>query len=250
METPFHLTGKTILITGASSGIGRQIAVTCSRMGAQLVLTGRNSARLAETQAALEGTGHRAIAADLLNDAKTKTLVEQLPALDGVVHCAGLVHSFPIKFLDTEKIEETLQLNFVSVARLTAFISRQKKMNRNASVVFMSSISGQYPHIGGSMYGASKAALETFAKVVALEFSGMGIRANCISPAMVKTPMYDKAQQDMSKEIMDEHVAKYPLGVGQPEDVAYAAVYLLSDAARWISGINLILDGGYLLQIG
>jgi NAD(P)-dependent dehydrogenase (short-subunit alcohol dehydrogenase family) len=124
---------------------------------------------------------------------------------------------------------------------------KNKKLNKNASLVFLSSISGQHPHKGGTLYAGSKAAIESFAKVLSLELYPQGIRANCISPAMVKTPMFDQAADEMSKEEMEKHIGKYPLGVGLPEDVANAAIFLLSPAARWITGINITLDGGFLL---
>lgn len=246
--TPFHLHGKTILVTGASSGIGRQIAVSISRMGGQLVLSGRNSDELQQTQTLLTGSGHTIIAADLLNENERKILLESMPQLDGFVHCAGVVHPFPIKFLDQKKMDETMKINYEAPVLLTGGLMKQKKFNKNASLVFMSSISGQHPHKGGALYGSSKAAVETFAKVVALEGYPQGIRCNVLSPGMVVTPMYKQAEQEMSKEEMDKHVARYPLGAGQPEDVANAAVFFLSDASRWITGVNLTLDGGFLLE--
>jgi NAD(P)-dependent dehydrogenase (short-subunit alcohol dehydrogenase family) len=244
MSTQFHLTGKMILVTGASSGIGRQVAISVAEMGATLVLNGRNEARLTETLNELSGDGHVVLAANLLNEIERKTMVEQLPQLDGIVHCAGVVNSYPIKFLNEDKIAETLKINYDAPVLLMALITRKKKLNRNASIVFLSSISGQIPHVGGAMYAGSKAALESFSKVFAMEFYRQGIRSNCLSPAMVKTPMYAEAEEAMSKESMDEHVAKYPLGVGRPEDVANAAIFFLSDASRWITGTNLRLDGG------
>ncbi|HVA98884.1 MAG TPA: SDR family oxidoreductase [Bacteroidia bacterium] len=245
--TPFHLHGKIILITGASSGIGRQIAISITEMGGTAIISGRNLKRLQETFALLKGTENKMIVADLLEETTIKNLVEKIKSLDGVVNCAGVVKPYPIKFITREKIADTLKINYESQVLLMAEIMHQKKLNKNASVIFLSSVSGSHPHKGGALYASSKSAIEAFSKVLALECYTQGIRSNCLVPAMVKTPMYDSAEKDASKEIMDEHISKYPLGIGDPTDVANAAIFLLSDAARWITGTTLILDGGFLL---
>jgi NAD(P)-dependent dehydrogenase (short-subunit alcohol dehydrogenase family) len=245
--TPFHLNNKTILVTGASSGIGKQVAISLSEMDAKVVCTGRNKDKLEQTFSQLINSGHSIFQSDLLVEDNVSALVKNCPQLDGVVHCVGTVDPFPIKFLSKTKIDQIFDVNYQVQALLMAQLTRQKKLNRDASVVFVSSISASHPHKGGSLYAGSKAALETFSKVVALEFYQMGIRSNCIAAAMVKTPMYDKAAQQTTKEVMDEHISKYPLGVGLPEDVANAAIYLLSDASRWVTGTTLTLDGGLLL---
>ncbi len=246
-QTPFHLDGKTILVTGASSGIGRQICISAANMGATLVLTGRNEQELKTTLSELPGNTHTLITADLLQQTEREKLSKEMPMVDGIVNCAGIVTPFPVRFLDQGKLDQTLNINYEAPVLMMAAILKQKKINRNASLVFLSSISGQHPHKGGAAYAGSKAAIEAFVKVLALELYPQGIRANYISPAMVKTPMYDKAAEEMSHEEMDKHVSKYPLGAGLPEDVANAAIYLLSPASKWVTGINLILDGGYLL---
>ena len=246
-ETPFHLNNKTILVTGASSGIGRQVCISASKMGATIVLTGRNIKELKETLAQLQGTGHNIISADLVDQTERVRLSIEIPEIDGLVHCAGIVKPFPIKFLNQQKIDETLKTNYEAPVLMMAALLKEKKINKNASLVFLSSISGQHPHKGGATYAGSKAALESFVKVLALELYPQGVRSNCISPGMVKSPMYDQAAAEMSKEEMDKHVASYPLGVGIPEDVAQAAIFLLSPASRWITGINITLDGGFLL---
>jgi NAD(P)-dependent dehydrogenase (short-subunit alcohol dehydrogenase family) len=245
--TPFHLTGKTILVTGASSGIGRQTALECAAMGASLIITGRNQERVNKLLNELPGSGHVSHLCDLLNSSAISSFVKDIHTVDGVVHCAGLVKPFPVSFLTREKLDETIHSNFYTVVELTTALFKAQKINRGASFIFLSSISGQHPHKGGSMYAASKAAVEAFCKTVALEYAHKGIRANCISPAMVKTQMFDDAVSGMSTQSMEEHVAKYPLGVGLPEDVARAAVFLLSPAARWITGTNMVMDGGLLL---
>jgi len=245
--TPFHLHGKNILVTGASSGIGRQVAISAAKMGASIILSGRNETELKKTLNELPGDSHIIIPADLLQQIDREKLANEIPFIDGLVHCAGTVRPFPIKFLDQGKLDETLNINYEAPVLMMAAILKQKKINRNASLVFLSSISGQHPHKGGTLYAGSKAAIESFMKVLALELYPQGIRANCISPAMVKTPMYDKAAEEMSHEEMEKHVSKYPLGAGLPEDVANSVIFLLSPASRWVTGINLILDGGYLL---
>jgi NAD(P)-dependent dehydrogenase (short-subunit alcohol dehydrogenase family) len=245
--TAFSLVNKTILVTGASSGIGRQTAISISEMGGKVILTARNKENLEATYNQLKGNGHQLIIADLLNEAACTSLIEQIEQIDGVVHSAGKVTPYPIQYIDDKKIAETFDLNYHAPVKLMAQLTRKKKLNPNASIVFLSSISAQHPHKGGSLYSGSKAALESYSKVVALELFPKGIRANCIAAGMVKTPLYAYAEKDASKEIMDAHVAKYPLGVGLPEDVAHAIVFLLSDASRWITGTTLTLDGGFLL---
>jgi NAD(P)-dependent dehydrogenase (short-subunit alcohol dehydrogenase family) len=246
--TPFHLHGKVILITGASSGIGKQVAISAAQMGASIVLTGRNQIELTKTRSELSGDQHQIISADLLQPSDREKLANEMPVVDGVVNCAGCVNPFPIRFLDQKKLDQTLNINYEAPVLMMAALLKAKKINREASLVFLSSISGQHPHKGGAAYAGSKAALEAFVKVLALELYPQGIRANYISPAMVKTPMYDQAATSMSHEEMDKHINKYPLGPGLPEDVANAALYLLSPASRWVTGINLILDGGFLLN--
>lgn len=246
--TPFHLKNKTILITGASSGIGKQIAISASKMGAKVILTGRNESRLNDNIKLLKSDGHKTITADILSEDDRIKLIELLPNLDGVVNCAGVVKPYPIKFITQQKIDETLNINYEAPLLLMAGILKKKKLNKNASLVFISSTAGQNPHKGGVIYSSSKASIESLSKVLALENYHLGIRSNCISPAMVKTEMYDEAEKGMSKEFMDKHIEGYPLGVGYPEDVANAAIFLLSEASRWITGTNMRLDGGYLLE--
>lgn len=246
MSTPFHLHGKQILITGASSGIGRQVAISVSKMGGSCILTGRNETELQQTLSMLEGNGHRFFAADLTEEKSRTGFITQVPAIDGLAHCAGNVKAFPVKFLDQKHIDEMMKLNFEAPVLLVAGMLRAKKFNRSASLVFLSSISSQFPPKGGSMYGSSKAALESFVKTLAQEVVGQGIRANSISPGMVRTPLYDRAEEAVSKAEMDKHMEGYPLGAGDPEDVANAVIYLLSPASRWVTGINIILDGGFL----
>jgi NAD(P)-dependent dehydrogenase (short-subunit alcohol dehydrogenase family) len=247
-NTPFHLNNKVILITGASSGIGSQIAISVSQMGGKVIITGRDEGRLQETYNQLDGNGHVMLTADLKDPVQVEKLIESLPQLDGLVMNAGAVEAYPIKFLTVDKIKDTFNLNFDAIVLLIAGITRKRKLNKEGSVVFISSISSRFPPKGGAMYSSAKAALQTFSKVVALENSIQKIRANCILPGMVKTALYDEVEKTVTKESMDAHIASYPLGVGYPEDVANAAVFLLSDASRWITGTNLVIDGGCILN--
>lgn len=246
MTTPFHLDGKTILITGATSGIGSQAAIRISEMGGTLVLTGRDEGRLNEVGAKCQGKA-RIVAADIMTESGRELLAKTIPQIDGLVNCVGTVHPFPVRFLDQKKMDQTLNVNFEAPVLMTAAILKEKKINPESSLVYLSSISSFRPQRGAAMYGASKAAIESFVKVLAQELHAQKIRVNSIAPAMVKTPMYDRAEEMVSKDEMDAHVSKYLLGVGYPDDVANAVIFLLSPASRWITGINLILDGGILL---
>jgi predicted outer membrane repeat protein len=229
MSTPFHLDGKKILITGAGSGIGLGTARFAKEMGAELFLTGRNEERLKKAALSIGVSEDRVFIADLTQTAQIQNLIKEIPSLDGLVHCAGVVHPFPVKFLDDKKLDQTLSVNYTAPVLLTSGLLRAKKINSNASIVFISSISAHRPYKGGAVYTGSKAALESYMKTVAAEHFPQGIRSNSISPGMVKTAMYDLTVGDKS------------------EEVAHAVVYLLSSASRWVTGTNLILDGGFLL---
>ncbi|MCB0410420.1 MAG: SDR family oxidoreductase [Flavobacteriales bacterium] len=245
--TPFDLKNKTILVTGASSGIGRQVAISANKMGANIIATGRDEERLKETIDLLTGEDSQYIVADLLEQNDINQLVEKIPSLDGVVHCAGIVRPYPVKFISTDVLHQIFDINYEAQVLLMSQITRKKKLNKKASIVFSSSIAADHPYKGGALYAGSKAALEAFSKVIALEFSHMEIRSNCIASAMVKTPMFETAETQGTKERMDEHIKKYPLGVGYPEDVANTAIYLLSNASKWMTGQTITLDGGFLL---
>lgn len=249
MSTPFHLDNKTVLVTGASSGIGRQIAISCSAMGATVVITGRDKERLNETYTQLKGKGHIQLTCELLNEEERTKFAETIPALDGVVHCAGIVSPTPTKYIEEKHIRQVMGTNFELAVLLTGRLMRSKKINHNASFVFMSSISAHYPYNGGSLYTASKAAIEAYSKNLAFENYTRGIRSNCLSPAMVDTPIYEQTKVGMYGATPDSYPNLYPLGIGKPEDVANAAIFLLSEASKWITGTNMLLDGGYSLTL-
>lgn len=245
---PFDLTGKTILVTGASSGIGRAIAIACSQMGAKLIITGRNAQRLNDTLNSLEGLNHQHIVADLINDVDLKKIVSGLPKLDGVVFNAGIIKSMILQLTEDEDVYDTIHVNELGPINFTRYLLQQKKINKGASLVYISSINGNHcAYIGSAIYAASKAALNGFMKGVALELAPRAIRANCINPGMIETELYRSGV--ISEEDLERDKQKYPLKrYGKPEEVAYAAIYLLSDAARWVTGSSLLIDGGFTLQ--
>lgn len=244
MESTFLLHGKTILVTGASSGIGKQTAIAVSKAGGTLVITGRNEQRLKETLESLDQQGHIMIPADLTLQEDRDRLLELLPGLDGIVHSAGITGHLPVKFLREDDVVPFFATNYTAPVLTTAAILKKKKLKSHASVVFLSSIATRYPYFGGALYCSTKAAIEAYSKVLALELAPKGIRSNCVSPSFVKTPMVEGAAETISNEVLEKFEKMMPLGFGEPDDVANAIVYLLSDAAKWITGTNLQLGGG------
>jgi NAD(P)-dependent dehydrogenase (short-subunit alcohol dehydrogenase family) len=247
MNNPFSLQGKTILVTGASSGIGKAIAIECSKIGARMIITGRNIARLANTFALLEKGEHKPIIAELTNEQEMNELVANLTKIDGIVHCAGIVDPVPFRFVNKDKLQNIFNINFFGPALLTQAIVKKKIIQKNASVVFISSISGVYcSSAGGSSYSATKGAINGMIKGMAIDLATKNIRVNSICPAMIETEIFGDGR--ISKEQLAEDAQKYPLKrYGKPEEVAYAAIYLLSDASAWVTGSNLLIDGGFTL---
>lgn len=240
---PFTLEGKTVLVTGASSGIGRGIAVTCSKMGATVVLGGRNVKRLNETLSQLEGDGHQLATADLSDTVQIEDMVGKLPKLDGIVHCAGIGQRVLCKQLQERDIDDVMDTNFKAPIMLQTEILKQKKINKSASVVFIASIASESPSVGNAIYSASKGAVISYANCLAVELAPRRIRVNCISPAMVWTDLILKG--GVTEEELKEDEQKYPLKrYGTPEDIANLAVYMLSDASSWMTGSNVRITGG------
>lgn len=241
------LTGKFVMVTGASSGIGKETAIRISKSGATLTITGRNSERLTETFDMLEGDDHEMLVTDLNEENDIEALVSQAQPLDGLVHCAGVVGPTPAKFIRQENIDKIFRINFEVPVLLTAKILMHKKLNDNASVVFISSVATKSPYFGGALYGSSKAALEAYSSSLALELVGRGIRSNIISPGLVRTRILTDPAKEGNPEIVDEsiqkYLKKYPMGIGEPKDVANVILFLLSDESRWVSGSNILLGG-------
>lgn len=243
---PFSLEGKTIMVTGASSGIGRSIAAVCSKMGAKIVINGRNIEKLNETSRLMADDSSIIMSGDLTDVESLTTLVEALPQLDGVVHCAGLGQRLPCKDIVSSDVDKVMNVNFKAPVMLQAEILRKKRMNKAASIVFIASIASWSPSFGNSVYSASKGAIISYANCLALELAPRKIRVNCISPAMVWTDLIYNDAVDIDQLKEDEMT--YPLKrYGQPEDIANLAVYMLSDASSWMTGSNVNITGGGIL---
>jgi NAD(P)-dependent dehydrogenase (short-subunit alcohol dehydrogenase family) len=247
MCNPFSLTGKTILITGASSGIGRAVAIECSKMGATLVISARNEEHLNETLSQMDGLGHSIIITDLRSEDERTRLIDGSPVLDGFVNCAGIVKTLPFQFVNTGELENLMNINFSAPVLISAELVKRKKFSKNSSIVFLSSISGVVCVWGGnSMYSASKGAINGMMKNMALELASKGIRVNSVNPGMVETHIFDAGT--ITSEQLEEDKKRYPLKrYGKPEDIAYAVIYLLSNASGWVTGSNLVIDGGFTL---
>jgi NAD(P)-dependent dehydrogenase (short-subunit alcohol dehydrogenase family) len=234
------------MVTGASSGIGRAIAVECSKMGATVIITARNSERLQDTYQQLQGVGHRQIIADLSNEEDVKRLADNAPELHGIVHNAGITKTTPFKFIGRKDFDVLMQTNFYAPVFITQYLQKQKKIRKEASIVFISSVATFSVGVGDSIYSATKGAMSSFAKVLALELSKQQIRVNCIQPGIVRSNIFDAGV--ISEEQLKATERKYPLGrFGNPEDIAYAAIYLLSGASSWMTGSSLVIDGGFTL---
>lgn len=247
MYNPFSLENKKILVTGASSGIGKAIAIECSKMGARVIITGRNEERLAETYKELVGEHPAYIVADLTKEEDIEHLVALTDSLNGLVNCAGLTIPKPFKFLQESDIETVMTINFNAPLLLTQRLVKKKKLEKGGSVVFISSISGtKVSYIAGSIYSASKGAINGLCKGLALELASQQIRVNTVVPGMVETNIVSGGE--IAEEQLEIDRQKYPLKrYGKPEEVAYAVVYLLSGASGWVTGSNLLIDGGYTL---
>ncbi len=241
---PFSLDGKTILVTGASSGIGQETAIQCSKMGARVVITARNEERLKETFDSLEGDEHILFLAELTNQSQVESLVSQLPTLHGVVLCAGKGMTLPFPFCTREKYDDIFNVNFFAPIELLRLLVKKKKLAQDSSVVFVSSIGGvESFSLGNGVYGASKAALNSTMRFCARELATKKIRVNCVNPGMVNTKFIQGGIITDEQHKLD--MEKYPLKrYGEPEDIAYGIIYLLSNASSWVTGHSLIIDGG------
>lgn len=248
---PFSLENKVILVTGASSGIGRTTAIECSKMGASVIITGRNEARLKETFDALDGTSgqnHQMVVSDLSREETVFSFADSLPPIDGASLNAGIVKTLPVKFINNEDLAEVLNTNLIGPVLLVQRLLKKKKITKGCSIVFTSSIGGvMISTVGNTMYGISKGGLNAFMKGVALEMAANGIRSNSVNPGFVATSILSSGI--ISDEQLNKNMAAYPLGrFGRPEDIAFAIIYLLSDASSWVTGHTLVVDGGVILK--
>ncbi|HEY0269349.1 MAG TPA: SDR family oxidoreductase [Methyloradius sp.] len=246
-DAPFSLAGKRVLVTGASSGLGQATAITLAANGAQVVLTGRNAERLAETKAAMMENGHICIEAELTDATQRNALADSAGLLDGLVHCAGIAAVRPFRQIDQEFIDKDFDINLDAPLLLTQRLLAKKQLNRGGSIVFVGSVAAHIGTKGSSVYSASKGALVPAARALALEIGQKQlIRVNYIAVSYIETPMLARlAQEGMGGELGVD----MPLGKGTPEDVANSVLFLLADASRWITRSTIFVDGGHTCQI-
>jgi len=245
---PFNLKNKTILITGASSGIGKACAIACDELGASLVLMGRDLRRLKITRDSLNGTNHSTIDVDLTKSDELKTKINNFlktaKPIDGIINSAGVSTTYPFKILKPPKINEVLDINVTSNFYLTKLLLG--KLNKNgASIIFMSSVMASHGEKGKTIYSMSKGAISSGARSLAIELADRNFRVNTIAPGIVITPMNKNSKYMKDKKYYKETLNQYPLGFGSPDDVANLCVFLMSDASKWITGTEIIIDGGF-----
>ena len=247
---PFSLQGKTILITGASSGIGKATAIECSKVGAKVILTARNEDRLREVHGQLDNGNIQPpyIVADLTKDEEMEALVTFCPKLDGVFINAGISINVPVQFINREKLTQIFEINTFAPMLLTKILVKTKKLQKGAALVYTASVSGNNTvTVAHEMYSATKTAITGFMRNVALDLAPKKIRANAVNPGMINTPMVHSGKY--SEEQLHKDMENYPLGrFGNPEEVAYAVIYLLSDASAWVTGQSIVIDGGLTLK--
>jgi NAD(P)-dependent dehydrogenase (short-subunit alcohol dehydrogenase family) len=252
MDKYLNLEDKHIVITGASSGIGMETAILCSQLGAKVSLLGRNVDKLAEVTGKLKGDNHRFYSLDAKDSDKIEetiaSIVTESGKIDGFVHCAGIEMTKPIKVLKLENLQDTFSTNVFFGFMVAKEVLKQKNINDNASVLFISSIVGLLGQAGKLAYSASKGALVSGSKSLALEFASKGIRINAVLPALVETEMSNNLLEKVGEEAKQSILKMHPLGFGKPIDVANSCVFLLSDLSRWITGTSFIIDGGYSSQ--
>lgn len=252
MFNPFSLKEKTIIVTGASSGIGRQCAIDCSKMGAKVILIARNQERLEETLASLDNNDHQVYSYDLTQIDGIKELVNTIVSsngkIDGLIHAAGIEITKPIKLLESSDYEMIYRTNNLSGFELMRQLSSIKNMNKGGSIIFISSITAIIGRSGVAAYAASKGAMISATKSFALELAKRQIRVNCISPGTILTPMMLNYLNGLDDASRQKRIDGFPLGLGETTDISNACIYLLSDASRWITGQNIIIDGGYTIK--
>ena len=246
----FDLAGKRILVTGASSGIGQACAILASQLGASVVLTGRRSDALDETWRRMENHERHLIhPCDICDTSAVAELVKAGGKMDGLVHAAGVGPMCPVGFIDEAHVQGVMKTNYFAFLELMKHYSKAKNRADRLSVVAVSSVSALAGWGGVVVYCGSKGALSASVRALAMELASKGVRVNAVCPSNIKTPLYDAGAADMNSEDgLAALKAKQPLGLGMPEQVASAVAFLLSDAASFITGVNLPVDGGYLAQ--
>lgn len=244
---PFSLEGKTILVTGATSGIGQECAITFDRLGADLVLIGRSSSKLKELSTLLYNKNHIYLEVDITNYEEVNKIFSTINIVfDGVVHSAGISTTLPLKNITPDKIEPYMRTNVYAAINLTKLVCSLKYRNKlGMSIIFISSVMGVVGEIGKTIYSLTKGALVAGSKSLALELASKNVRVNTISPGVVETPMSGTAVYSKDEESYSRVKNLHPLGLGRASDIANACVFLLSEGSRWITGTNLIVDGGY-----
>ncbi|WP_372872414.1 SDR family NAD(P)-dependent oxidoreductase [Shewanella sp.] len=247
---PMDLSGKLVLLTGASAGIGRETAILLSKLGARVILSGRNEEALAQTLASMSGNGHILAPFDMADTDGIADWVVSLnkahgPA-DGYVHCAGVQLNRSIRLFDAAFFDETMRINLASALAVAKGFRQRRNRERQGAIVLVSSIAGLIGQSANVVYGASKAGLMSATRGLAMELLRDNIRVNCVAPALVNTEMAQKTKDSMTEAQFQYILDQHPMGIGEPVDVANAIAFLLSDAARWINAVTLPVEGGYL----
>jgi len=250
MFNPFSLKDKNVVITGASSGIGRKCAISCSQMGATVILLGRNKQRLSETFSLLNNGEHLSYSIDLTEyeqiESVISDVIQKVGRIDGFIHAAGIEKTIPLKMMKASIYKDLFEINFVSGFELAKLLSKKKYCNNTGSFVFISSIMSIAGNAGLTGYCASKGALVSGTRAMAVELAPKKIRVNCVSPSHLEdTEMSNAKNENIGAEALTKLIEMHPLGLGSKIDVANACIYLLSDASKWVTGTNLIVDGGY-----
>ena len=243
---PFAIEGKTILVIGATSGIGRATAIACAELGAHVIAVGRNQERLNELKnECLTSEGHLFVQCDLTDEEQVKALIEQCPVVDGVACCAGVANMNPFMFVAVEELESVFKVNCFAPVMLVNRLLKAKKLSKGGSVVFVSSVDGpKIVHAGNSVYSGSKSALVGMARNIAIDLAGKKIRVNCVLPGTTDTPMIHIGSA--TNEDLEKIATEFPMKrFARPEEIANAIIFLLSDAASYITGTELVVDGGY-----
>jgi short-subunit dehydrogenase len=251
MLDAFSLNGKTIIITGASSGIGRQCAILASQLGARVILAARNLEKLEYTKSLMERSDEHFICVmDLMNFEQVENIVSKtvqpLGKINGIIHAAGISTTLPLRNCTHTKMDDYFNTNVYGSVNLSRLLTKPVFLTENgSSIVFITSVMGVVGEVGKTIYSLTKGALIAGTKSMALELAPKKIRVNCVSPGVVITPMSNNAVYSQDETSLEKIKSNHPLGFGNPNDVAYACLFLMSDASRWITGSNMIVDGGY-----